>query len=227
MPCYNEQAAIETVIRTWFAALDSTLPDFTLLALNDGSTDHTEAILTSLAGELGPRLKIITHANLGHGQTCLKGYRIAIEHHIPHILQIDSDGQSDPSHFSEFWEKRQDHHVIYGKRSRHDGTRRIIASTILRLLLRLLAKADCVDANVPYRLMDTRACAKSILSIPSDFFLANVALAVALRRTPHITHGEIPITFPARIGGEPSVPFSKFTQKALQLFRQLKHANLS
>lgn len=222
MPCYNEQDAIETVIRMWFAALDSTLPDFALITINDGSTDNTGSILDSLSAELGPRLEIISRPNRGHGQTCIQGYRIAIERQIPFILQIDSDGQSDPKHFPDFWEKRDEYDVIYGKRNRCDGARRIVASAVLRNLLRILAKADCVDANVPYRLMNTRTCTAEIRSIPTNFFLANVALAVALKRNTKISHGCIPITFPPRLGGESSVPISKFANKAIELFRQLK-----
>ena len=221
MPCYNEQAAIESVIRAWFKALQSSLEDFTLLAINDGSTDNTESILRSLSDELGPRLEVISHANCGHGQSCIKGYRIAIDRGVPFILQIDSDGQSEPSHFPAFWSQREDFDVIYGKRNRDDGARRIFASAVLRKLLHLFAKADCVDANVPYRLMKTKACAKEILSIPDYFFLANVALAVCLKRNPLIRHGQTPISFPPRLGGEPSVPFSKFASKAFELFGQL------
>jgi dolichol-phosphate mannosyltransferase len=222
MPCYNEQAAIEKVIRMWFATLGSSVQDFTLFAINDGSADNTESILNSLASELGPRLEIISRANRGHGQTCLEGYRIAIKRNIPYILQIDSDGQSDPMHFADFWSRREEYDVIYGKRIRHDGTRRVFASAVLRNLLRLLAKADCIDANVPYRLMNTAACADDISSIPANFFLANVALAVRLKRNHRISHGHTPITFPPRLGGEPSVPFSKFAEKAFELFQQLK-----
>jgi dolichol-phosphate mannosyltransferase len=48
-----------------------------------------------------------------------------------------------------------------------------------------------VDANVPYRLMNTSACAVAIQSIPSNFDLANVALAVILRKNSAIRHGDV------------------------------------
>lgn len=222
MPVYNEEASVESVIREWFPELSRVAGNFTFLAIDDGSSDSTLRILRQLAADLGPRLEILSRENRGHGQTCLQGYRIAIERGIPHILQIDSDGQSAPGHFQEFWNLRHDHDVIYGKRMRMDGRRRVMASSVLRWSLRLLAGADCIDANVPYRLMAAGACARQIRSIPADFFLANVALAVRLRKTPGIRHGSVPIHFPPRRGGEPSVPFSKFAIKALELFRQLK-----
>lgn len=222
LPIYNEQVSLRPVVQEWFTALSRHAPEFVLLAIDDGSKDDTKAILDVLAAEHGERLEIMSRPNRGHGQTCIEGYRIALDRRIPYILQIDSDGQSDPRHFPDFWKAREDHDVIYGKRSRQDGLRRILASGVLRLLLRLLTNVDCVDANVPYRLMNSPTCAGGIRSISPEFFLANIALAVALKRNPAIRHGKIDITFPARIGGEASVPFSKFAAKAIELFRQLK-----
>lgn len=227
MPVFNEEEAISQVVRAWFAILDQTVSNFTLLAINDGSTDDTEARLEELRLDLGERVEIHSRPNRGHGQSCIEGYRIALDRNIPFILQIDSDGQSDPQYFPRFWDQRAQFAVIYGKRDRHDGIRRIIASNVLRVLLLLLAKADCVDANVPYRLMDAAPCATAIRGIPGDIFLANIALAVVLKKDSSIRHGCIPIGFPPRAGGEPSVPFSKFAAKGLELFRQLHQSGIS
>jgi dolichol-phosphate mannosyltransferase len=227
MPVFNEQDSIQTVVRSWFETLDQTVGNFSLVAINDGSTDGTEAILQGLIPQLGPRLEMISRPNRGHGQTCMQGYRLAWERKIPHVLQIDSDGQSDPSHFPAFWDIRDQYDVIYGRRSRKDGIRRVIASRVLKTLLRHHTKADCIDANVPYRLMNTSACAVALPSIPADFNLANIALAVVLRKNPSIRHGEVPIGFPPRLGGEPSVPFSKFALKARELFQQLAASGIS
>ena len=222
MPVFNEQASLRKVVTEWFSELERCVEKFVLLAIDDGSTDETLENLKALQGELGARLEWISRENRGHGQTCIQGYRIALERKIPYIFQIDSDGQSDPQYFHYFWERREQFDVIYGKRTRQDGFRRVVASLILRYALRVLAKVDCVDANVPYRLMDTVACGEAIRRIPSEINLANIALAVCLKRDPKIRHGYIPIGFPPRHGGEASVPFSKFAVKASELFRQLK-----
>ncbi|QTN32160.1 glycosyltransferase family 2 protein [Akkermansiaceae bacterium] len=226
LPIFNEEESISSVIQEWFATLVSHAPDFRLLAIDDGSTDRTLDLLHSLKSGLGDRLEILTRPNRGHGQTCIEGYKIALDRKIPFILQIDSDGQSEPSHFQEFWALREDFDVIYGKRNRSDGARRVLASAVLRTLLRLIAKADCVDANVPYRLMRSESCAKAIRSVSPDIFLANVALAVGLAKSPEIHHGSIPINFPPRKGGEPSVPFLKFASKGLELFIQLRKSGI-
>lgn len=120
---------------------------------------------------------------------------------------------------------RHNFDVIYGRRDRQDGFRRVLASAILRLSLRVGFRTRCVDANVPYRLMRTEACRQVIEKIPDDFNLANVAVAVGLRRRRDIREGVVPIEFRERIGGEPSVPFWKFALRALELFRQLREMN--
>ena len=226
MPAYNEAASIERVVREWQAALLSSGARFTLLIINDGSTDQSATILSKLQSDFGDCLQIISRPNKGHGQTCIEGYRIAIERDIPYILQIDSDGQSSPTHFAELWSLRNDYDVIYGKRKRSDGLRRVIASWVLRVALGLVARVNCADANVPYRLMNTRSCAFAIQRIPEQIFLANVALAVLLRKHAEIRHGELSINFPPRVGGEPSVQFRKFAAKAIELFLQMKRAGI-
>jgi len=224
LPVFNEEESIRAVVRPWFEALEKVVEDFVMLVIDDGSTDRTPHLLDALCAELGPRFEWRSRENRGHGQTCLEGYREAIAREIPSILQIDSDGQCDSAYFVEFWKLRDEYDVIYGRRTRQDGVRRVIASAILRLSLLLGFRVNCIDANVPYRLMDTRACRAAIDEIPPEFHLVNIALAVGLRRRKEIRQGVVPIIFRERIGGEPSVPFSKFAVRAFELFRQLRGA---
>ena len=210
------------MIPGWLAVLSGTVGDFVLLAIDDGSTDTTLEVLEAMQSSHPEKMEVRSRPNKGHGQTCMEGYRVAVERDIPFILQIDSDGQSAPCHFVKFWALRKNYDVIYGKRNRRDGFQRVVASRILRTLLRVREGVDCVDANVPYRLMNTVACTREILAVPSFVSLANIALSVLLKRNQGIRHGAIPIDFPTRLGGEPSVPTSRFVVKAIELFDQLK-----
>jgi len=221
MPVFNEQASVRKVVMEWFQEVENWTERFRFLAIDDGSGDSTLKILQRLRNQLGHRLEVVTRENRGHGQTCLQGYRIALDYGIPHVMQIDSDGQCDPQYFFRFWREREKADVIYGVRFRRDdGLKRVLASVVLRATLLVYGRVWCVDANVPYRLMKTAAL-KSVLSqIPPDFFLANVALAVLLRRA-GARESSVPIRFRERYGGEPSVRLSKFGNKAGELIRQL------
>ncbi|WP_395750212.1 glycosyltransferase family 2 protein [Prosthecobacter sp.] len=223
MPVYNESASVRKVVNEWFTEIENWTGKFVFLAINDGSTDGTGDILLQLRGKFGERLEIVDRENRGHGQSCLQGYRLAIERGIPFIFQLDSDGQCDPQYFFRFWRDRNKFDVIYGVRKRRDdGWRRVIASMVLRLTLLVFTRVNCADANVPYRLMRTAACADTINRIHAQFFLANVGLTVLLRHQPGIMEGLVPIRFRERYGGEPSVPLGKFATRAVEMVRQLR-----
>jgi glycosyltransferase involved in cell wall biosynthesis len=223
MPVYNEQASVRKVVLEWFHELQNWTENFTILAINDGSQDDSLLILRRLAEQLGSCLQIMDQANKGHGQSCLVGYREACRRQIPYVFQIDSDGQCDPQYFFRFWRDRESYDVIYGQRvKREDGWRRVLASYALRSTLLWIAQANCIDANVPYRLMRTAQLLPVLDKIPGDFHLANVALAVLLRRDASWRQASVPIRFRERYGGEPSVRLGKFGEKARELHMQMR-----
>ena len=223
IPVFNEEQCVESVLRDWTAALDRSGIDYGVLVLNDGSTDSTlDIIQKQSAGRGAGREEVVTHVNRGHGQTCLAGYRIACQRSIPWVFQIDSDGQCDPAYFPAVWAKRADYDVVYGHRAtRRDGWKRVLASTLVRLVVRVSSGTDCTDANVPYRLMRTEKLPSLVESIPPIFDLANIALAVQIKRAGW-RETLVPIVFRQRTGGEPSVALSRFAHKAVELFFQLR-----
>ncbi|MFM8885571.1 MAG: glycosyltransferase family 2 protein, partial [Chthoniobacterales bacterium] len=208
---------MDSVVEEWSAALDRSGADYNILLLDDGSTDRTPAILDGWKSKsTNNRIRIQRHDNRGHGQTCLEGYRLACDLGAEWVLQIDSDGQCDPKYFAELWAKRHGNDVVYGNRAeRRDGWKRVLATKLVRLVVRLASGADCIDANVPYRRMRTKNLRPHVDSIPPDFDLANIALAVQLKRSKW-REASVPIVFRPRAGGEPSVPLSRFMGKATE-----------
>jgi dolichol-phosphate mannosyltransferase len=222
MPVYNEQAIVRKTVMEWFHEIENWTEDFVLLAINDGSTDGTRNVLERLQRQLGARIEILDQPNRGHGQSCIEGYRIAAERNIPFVFQIDSDGQCDPQYFFRLWRERLTHDVVYGRRTRRaDGLRRTLVSWVLRAVLLFGFGVNCVDPNVPYRLMRTAAIAPLLETIPRDFALANVALAMLLRKRRGVSHASIAIHFRERYGGEPTVPFARFGAEAIKLYHQV------
>lgn len=117
---------------------------------------------------------------------------------------------------------RDDFDIIYGNRTnRDDGWKRSFASWILKMVVFTRSGALCVDPNVPYRLMRVETLPKHLAKIPPDFFLANVALAVLLRRSRDVKHGSVRIGFRKRLGGQPKVRLGQFGGRARELVRQL------
>jgi dolichol-phosphate mannosyltransferase len=222
MPVYNEEASVGAVVNEWMRALDALGEPFALLALDDGSGDGTLRVLDELRDGFPERVIVSTHANRGHGQTCLEGYRRASRLGARYVLQIDSDGQCDPRFLPALWNLRSQYTVVYGMRTRRDdGMARVAMSRALRALLRVRFKVDCPDANVPYRLMRTADVIDAVNAIPATVDLANVALAVLLASNPACTHGFVPIAFRRRYAGQPSASWPAFAGKAVRLHREL------
>ena len=223
MPVYNEQASVRKVAREFFEEVQNWTERFVFLAIDDGSSDGTLALLEQLRAQFGERFEIHSRPNRGHGQSCVEGYAIAAGRGIPWVLQIDSDGQCDPQYFFRFWRLREGSDVIYGLRTRRDdGWRRIVASMVLRAYILVLFQTVCLDANVPYRLMRTAAIAPFLPKIPASFSLANIGLAILLKNDPALRHAYVPFHFRERYGGEPSVKFSLFGRKAVDLYRDIR-----
>jgi glycosyltransferase involved in cell wall biosynthesis len=220
MPIYNESANIGTVVREWFQCFRKIEAGFLFLAINDGSTDSTETILSALSREFGPRFRVVNKKNSGHGRSCREGYEIALTERIPWILQIDSDGQCDPAFFEDFYKRRGDHDCLFGyRRTRDDGLGRMAISFCCRMLLWMTTGTYLRDPNVPYRLMRSTAVRTALRKIPADFDLQNIALTFALKREPQLNWKHFPIHFRARQGGENSINFGKIVKMGINLLR--------
>lgn len=218
VPVYNEEDAIVPVLAEWRAELTRTVGDgrFTILVVDDGSTDATPARLEELGW---PELRVHRHSNRGHGQSCLVGYIVADATGAPLVFQIDSDGQCDPAGFASVWERRGNAPAIYGRRvSRDDGWARRLVSAVLRLSLKIARGTRLNDTNVPFRLYSAPLAAAAAKRVPADFNLANIAMAIILEPE---GFEEVPIHFRDRIGGQASVRLWGFAPKALRLHRDL------
>jgi hypothetical protein len=88
IPAYNEEARITRVVR----GIAQHIPHADILIVDDGSVDNTrEAALRAGA-------KVISHPfNLGYGGALQTGYKYALNKEYEIFIQMDGDGQHDPS----------------------------------------------------------------------------------------------------------------------------------
>lgn len=224
MPVYNEQDCLETVLGEWIPELRKHCSTFTFVALNDGSKDGSLALLQRLSQKY-PELKVVDKANSGHGQSCIHGYKLAIENKAEWVFQMDSDGQCDPSFFGQIANAASNNKVVYGyRKSRDDGFRRMVISRIVSLFVLLSAGVWVRDGNVPYRLMHISSLQNIVSKVPSDFHLANILITVLQKKSFGI-HWE-DIHFRNRIGGVASVKAYSFAKHGFKLFRQLRSLSI-
>jgi dolichol-phosphate mannosyltransferase len=200
MPAYNEAENIAEVIRIWHPIVEKAGIDSRLVIFNDGSKDNTFELMESLKPEY-PQFIPVTKPNSGHGSTCLFAYSYGINDNADFIFQTDSDLQTNPEEFWQFWDKRNDYDFIIGQRKeRKDGFSRIIVSRILRLLVLSIFGQNVSDPNTPFRLMNANKLKPLLEPIPEDFMLSNVIISMLIvkRKQKYLW---LPISFNPRKGG--------------------------
>jgi len=224
IPVYNETATIRTVVSEWTEALAKLQIDHQFILLNDGSTDTTLGVLRELEASAPAQIVVVDKPNAGHGRTCRLGYDAAVASPaVEWILQIDSDGQCDPSYFEMFWSKRENADCIFGKRvKRDDGFARTITSKLCKLGASVLCGRSLEDPNVPYRLLRRPILDKVLQRIPSSFNIHNVALTYVLKKTPGIRWEFVPIRFRERQGGNNSINLLNVTHWGLDMLLELR-----
>ena len=210
VPAYNESANIRQLVNDWYPIIEKYHGDqeSRLVVIDDGSKDNTYHLLSELAKER-PLLQPITKPNGGHGETVLYGYRYAIENNADYVFQTDSDGQTDPNEFHQFWENRKNYDAIIGKRLvRGDGAQRKFVENTVCFLLKIIFGVKVSDANAPYRLMKTSLVKKYIYKLPKDFNIPNIMFTTYFVYF-HEKVKFIEITFKPRQGGVNSINVKK------------------
>lgn len=224
MPAYNEEANIVSVVEEWYPILDFGNEQSRLVIADGGSKDNTLGILRELQ-EKYPKLVVFSKPGTDHGTKVIFLYKYAIEQGVDWIFQTDSDGQTLPSEFEGFWQKRHQYDTILGNRTkRGDGNDRKFVEWVLRMYLFTFFGTMVPDANAPFRLMKAAVVNKYISLMPDDFNLPNAILAMSFKK-----YGEKlafdEITFRPRQGGKNYMNKKRIIQigkKALSDFRQLK-----
>jgi len=224
IPAYNEEETIETVVRDWHDVAAKVNEQSKIVIIDDGSKDSTYVKLRELQKEL-PQLLAITKPNAGHGATVLYGYQYALLNEADYVFQTDSDGQTLPSEFWQFWENRKTYDIQIGFReNRQDGLSRILITKALRLVLFLQFGIWINDANSPFRLMTSNTLSEILSYIPKNHNLSNVLMTVLYHNgKKNIKY--YPITFCPRQGGTSSYNFRKIIKigwKAIKDFSSLK-----
>lgn len=210
IPAYNEEENIKQVIEEWYPIVEvyNGNGKSRLVIIDDGSKDSTYKIMEECSYDK-PLFIPLTKANSGHGATILYGYEYALEHGAEYIFQTDSDGQTLPSEFHQFWKLRNDYDMVIGWRNaRGDGFSRVFVTKTLKFVLRLCFGVTITDANTPFRLMKAATMKKYIEFIPKGYNLSNVILSVIYKKA-NCNVKYIPITFRPRQGGVNSINMKK------------------
>lgn len=182
MPAYNEEANIVEVVEEWYPILEGKNEESRLVIADGGSKDKTLEILYDLQKRY-PKLEVFSKPGTDHGTKLIFLYDYAIKSGADYIFQTDSDGQTLPAEFEQFWNLRDKYDAILGDRSaREDGQDRVFVENVLRFILWIYFGAKVPDANAPFRLMKTDLVAKYLYKLPENFNLPNALLCAYFSR---------------------------------------------
>lgn len=200
VPAWNEQLTVGETVREIRAAT----PDLPVLVVSDGSTDHT-AEAAREAGALVLELPF----NLGVGGAMRAGFRYAVRHGYTAAVQVDADGQHDPTEVPMLLEKLGEADIVIGARfsDRSDPYRvrgpRKWAMVVLSKVLSRLAKTKLTDATSGFKATGGRALPVFAEHYPVEYLGDTVeSLVIALRAGCRVT--QVPAHMRQRRGGTPS-----------------------
>lgn len=149
LPVYNESKVVTSVIEKIKKVLPQVSEKWEVIAINDGSTDETQKVLSEIKD-----VKIINHKkNLGYGATLSSGlYNAKYEW----VSFTDSDGQFDFSEISRFIDKQKETNadlVIGYYKKRQVSKFKIITSKAWEIAVFILFGLKVKDIDCGFKLI--------------------------------------------------------------------------
>ena len=181
MPVFNESDGIRETLSELDAVFKSVNEHVAFFIQDDKSSDNTVGIINKCAHELDLKIFLESNpANIGHGPTVIKAYNRAINSNSEIVLQLDSDGQFNPSELLKLLSSiRCGTELALGVRKRRvDPWFRILLTKSLRLLLFIRFRKYFEDPNSPIRAYKTETLKDLILQIPQDALIPNIYLVI-------------------------------------------------
>ena len=200
VPALNEERSIAGVI----AEIRAADPEFDVIVIDDGSTDRTSAI----AAESGAHV-ITLPFNLGIGGAVQTGYQYARDHDFELAVQVDGDGQHDPSEIGRLLEPILDGRadMVVGTRfaegGGYRGTRlRRIGIHLFAAIVSLMVRARVTDTTSGFRAVNRKAIRLFAADYPHDYPEVEATVLLARHRLRMV---EVPVQMRVRETGASSI----------------------
>lgn len=199
VPALNEEEAIGGVIGELQAHPMG--PD--VLVVDDGSTDAT----ASVAAAAGAAVLSLPF-NLGVGGAMRAGFVYAVRNGYDAVVQVDADGQHDPSALTTVLGQLAEADVVVGSRFAGAGDYRVRgprrwAMRLLAASLTRLCGTRLTDVTSGYRAAGPRALPVFARHYPPEY-LGDTVESLVLARKARLVIRETAVTMRPRAGGTPS-----------------------
>ncbi len=202
IPAWNEQESVGYVVKEVFAAV----PGADVVVVDDGSTDHTG----DAARSAGARV-LAAPFNLGVGGAMRTGFRYARDRGYDVVVQVDADGQHDPSEIDSLLaglSGDEPPEVVVGARFAGKGEfdvkgPRRWAMRMLAAYLSRMTRTKLTDVTSGFRAHNRAAIELFAHTYPAEYLLDTVeSLVIVWRRGGRVS--QVPVSMRARRAGTPS-----------------------
>jgi glycosyltransferase involved in cell wall biosynthesis len=190
IPVYNEEDNIQKVIDR----IKAVIPESGIIIVDDGSSDNSVEIA------LEADVAVIGHPfNLGYGAALQTGYKYALRKGFENLVQIDGDGQHDPSFIPDLLDvlEKDEADVVVGSRFMSDGVYTIpfarkIGMKLFSFIASAIMKQPITDSTSGYQALNRKVLQfYADARYPVDFPDADVL--IMLKRTGFRVK-EVPVT---------------------------------
>lgn len=173
---FNEAAVIAKQVKNTIEFFDKHGLDFEILVVDDGSTDETGDIVSSISKQ-DPRVRLLQHRqNRGMGASIRDGYRASTG---TFVTQLPGDMQVTADVFERFLPFLPDHDMVLSTyRRRDDGRLRRVVSLGFRSATRLILGYWCAITGT----MFIRRSLLQGLPMKSETFMLNCEIPLRLMR---------------------------------------------
>jgi glycosyltransferase involved in cell wall biosynthesis len=221
IPALNEEASIEQVVKEVRAAL----PDAHVVVVNDGSVDRTAAVARAAGGDV-----IDLPFNIGVGGALRAGFRFALRFGYQTVVQVDGDGQHDPSDISGLLAGLTEADIVIGARFAGTGDYQVRGARKLaiKLLARSLSKRTGVqltDSTSGFRAFNHRAVEVFARDYPAEY-LGDTVEALVIASKAGLQVMQVPAHIRPRLGGTPSHRWLRSTAYLGRVFLALAMSRL-
>jgi glycosyltransferase involved in cell wall biosynthesis len=206
IPAFNEEGAIQTVIREVRAAV----PGAPVLVIDDCSLDETKRV----AREAGAQVLPLPH-HLGLGGCVQAGYKLAYELGYDYVARVDGDGQHNPADIPRLLAvlKQKNCQMVIGSRYSEGGGEyssvpRGIGIRLFRALLRPILGKTVHDPTSGFVAVNREALAVFSHSFPLEY--PEIEALVVLQRK-RFRFEEVECVFRDRMAGVSTItPLKSF-----------------
>lgn len=145
MPVFNEEASVDGVLAELRPTLAALNIPCEVLAINDGSTDGTDAAIERVAHEWSDLQPVHFSENRGQAAALWHGFHLA---RGTWIAMLDGDGQNPPAELARLWELRDTADMVAGARvDRRDSALRRAMSRLANAVRRVALRDGVSDTG--------------------------------------------------------------------------------